>query len=137
MGRRDRTIASSPRLRFSPLEVFAQRQFQPILARILCGSGWRLVFMLVILHREPVRMRRSPKDSTGRIAGWAKCMFSTPSRRFRRWGRMGNRIDPQKELAGVQRRFSLVLVALQAGRALAQAGALWQGSARLVGAFFG
>ena len=38
IGRRGRRIASPPRLRFSPLEVFAQRQFQPILPGILAGS---------------------------------------------------------------------------------------------------
>jgi hypothetical protein len=33
--RRVREIASRPRLRFSPLEIRAQCQFQPILSRIL------------------------------------------------------------------------------------------------------
>jgi hypothetical protein len=29
------------------------------------GSGLCLLFIPVIVHREPVRMRRSPNDSTG------------------------------------------------------------------------
>src|ERR1700687_5918261 len=66
IGRRDRDIASPPRLRFSPLEIFAQRQLQPILARILCGgSGLPLGFILVILHRGPVSMRLSSNDISG------------------------------------------------------------------------
>src|ERR1700688_5232756 len=45
--RRHRDIAASLRLRFSPLEVFPQRQFQPILPRILFRrrSGSALAFM--------------------------------------------------------------------------------------------
>ena len=52
----------------------------------------------------------------------------------------GNRIGPQppqmKAAAGLQRRFWSFLMAMQAVRALARAEALWQGSARLVGAFW-
>ncbi|HWX06230.1 MAG TPA: hypothetical protein VN065_10400, partial [Bradyrhizobium sp.] len=67
IGRCHRDIAASPRLRFSPLEVFPQRQFQPILPRIVFRwrSGSALAFMLVILHREPVCI-------TGRMDRWAK-----------------------------------------------------------------
>ena len=56
-------------------------------------------------------------------------------------GEMGNRTGPQprglKQLAGIQPRFCRFLRASQAGRALARAGALWQGSARLGGALLG
>jgi hypothetical protein len=57
IGRCHRDIASRPGLRFSPLEIFAQRQFQPILPWIFRKrSGLALVFILLILHREPARM---------------------------------------------------------------------------------
>jgi hypothetical protein len=60
--RRGREIVSPPGLRFSPLQVFAQRQFQPILAQIPRGpSGLPLALVLAILHCRPVRMR-SPKS---------------------------------------------------------------------------
>src|ERR1700704_3780003 len=57
MGRCGRGIASPPRLRFSPLEVFAQCQLQPILPRIRLWSFCRRprAPVLLVLHRRPVR----------------------------------------------------------------------------------
>src|SRR4030088_2204591 len=67
IGRGHREIASALRLRFAPLEIFAQRQFQPILARIIpwflrSPSGLALVFILLTLHREPARMTGTKPD---------------------------------------------------------------------------
>ena len=45
--------ASSPRLRFPPLEILAQRQLQPVLPRI---RGGLFVFVRLFRHRGPVRM---------------------------------------------------------------------------------
>lgn len=59
-------IAASSRLRFSPLEIFAQGLLQSVLApilfcafaRIFCKrSGLTLAFAAIIRHREPVRIR--------------------------------------------------------------------------------
>ena len=48
-------IAPPPRLGFSPLEIFAQCQLQPILPRIFRGlSGLALALVLFIRHRQPV-----------------------------------------------------------------------------------
>jgi hypothetical protein len=68
-GRRHRDIASSPGLRFPPFEIVAQRLLQPILAGIFLRGRYGLVFVfiLLVLHREPVRM-------TGAKTRWAKCM---------------------------------------------------------------
>jgi hypothetical protein len=51
-GRCDRHPAAPPGLRFSPLEIFAQSQFQPILPRIL-PSIFALAFVRLIVHRRP------------------------------------------------------------------------------------
>src|SRR5215203_1260874 len=71
-------VASASRLRFSPLEVFAQCQLQPILPRIFGrGSGLPLELILLILHRAPVRVARSSSGSTGRITICALRAFAT------------------------------------------------------------
>jgi len=58
IGSRRRGIASRPGLRFSPLEIFAQCQLQPIPSRILHrGSGLNPAFVVFIRHRRPVRTR--------------------------------------------------------------------------------
>src|SRR5271168_4436338 len=50
-GRRRREIASLARLRFSPFEVFAQREFQPFLPPVFGGlSAPRPAFVPTIHH---------------------------------------------------------------------------------------
>ena len=62
-GRGRRRIAPSPRLRFPPLEIFAQRQFQPVLSRILrANAGLSLAFVLIVLHAGPVRKPPGMED---------------------------------------------------------------------------
>src|ERR1700738_880216 len=70
MGRCRHVLAPAFRLRFSPLEIFAQRLFEPVLSWILSwilrrifrralfhrGCGLRLGFIPVILHRRSVRI---------------------------------------------------------------------------------
>jgi hypothetical protein len=65
MGRCRRRTASSPFPGFSPLEVFAQCPFQPILPGIPAGMAGRtfgrgrvlpLAFILLIRHRGPFRL---------------------------------------------------------------------------------
>jgi hypothetical protein len=58
IGRRHRDMASRAGLRFSPLEIFAQRQFQPIRSRIFrVRTGLSLALIAVVVHRGPARMR--------------------------------------------------------------------------------
>ena len=55
IGRRARDVAPALRLRFSPLEIFAQRQFQPVLPGVFRRArGLPLAVTLLILHRRPV-----------------------------------------------------------------------------------
>src|SRR3982074_427081 len=97
MGRRRRDIASPPRLRFSPLEIFAQRQLQPILPQIFARvfprvffgvfggrSGLPFVFIFLIVHREPARM-------TGEIVWWSEnhALAPLPQRRLASFCRVG------------------------------------------------
>src|ERR1700744_87396 len=68
IGRREREIAAPPRLRFSPLEIFAQRQLQPVLTPVfLDGAGLPLAFVIAILHRgtcpNAPRLRRCQKET--------------------------------------------------------------------------
>jgi hypothetical protein len=51
-GRCDRRPAASPGLRLSPLEVFAQGQFQPVLSWILLWI-FALAFVRLIVHHRP------------------------------------------------------------------------------------
>ena len=65
-----RGLISSPRLRFSSLEIFAQRQLQPILPGILFRgpAGLALEFVLFIRHRRKlIRMCIASNDITGRL----------------------------------------------------------------------
>src|SRR5258708_37335010 len=72
IGRCRRDIASAPHLRFSPLEVFAQCELQPIPPRILAAlSALPLAFILHILHRRPDRMSRRETDGRNTCAGAA------------------------------------------------------------------
>ena len=95
-------IASAPCLRFSPLEIFAQRQFQPILswivswidprylAWIFCRRpGLRLAFVLVILHRGPVRMHccRNVGTRENRLMSEIHALASLPQRTLDGWHR--------------------------------------------------
>jgi hypothetical protein len=58
IGRRYRDMASGAGLRFSPLEIFAKCQFQPVRSRIFrVRTGLSLASIAVVVHREPVRMR--------------------------------------------------------------------------------
>jgi hypothetical protein len=78
IGRCERTFTALARLRFSPLEIFAQGPLQPFLGPIFCArSGLSLAFRLVILHRDPARrcradrgtaMRRSQKPGLSGLA---------------------------------------------------------------------
>jgi hypothetical protein len=88
IGRRHRDIASSPGLRFPPFEIVAQRLLQPILAGIFLRGryGLVLVFILLVLHREPVRM-------TGAKTRWAKCMHGLLCRNGR--GMSGIALSPR------------------------------------------
>src|ERR1700692_1189221 len=73
IGRREREIVPPPRLRFSPLEIFAQRQLQPVLARIFPKAcGLALAFVIAILHRRPARMRRCSNNIRGKWADGRK-----------------------------------------------------------------
>ena len=74
MGRCRCRIVSPPRLGFSPLQVFAQRPFQPILPGFLAriaGRAFRrgpvlpLAFVLLIRHRRPVRWPRRGRGTIG------------------------------------------------------------------------
>src|SRR5487761_1899685 len=69
-----REIVASSRLRFSPLEVFAQCQFQAVLTQILRGpSGSPRALFVAILHRRPARMLRYYETlSAENPTGWAK-----------------------------------------------------------------
>jgi hypothetical protein len=68
--RRGREIVARPGLRFSPLQVFAQRQFQPIPAQVPRGrSGLPLALVLAIPHCRLVRMR--PRKSVISVGGQA------------------------------------------------------------------
>ena len=64
MGRCRRDVVSSPRLRFSPLEVFAQRLLQPIPSCIFFRQMACPAFALfpVIRHHGPAFMRRAQRQ---------------------------------------------------------------------------
>ena len=129
-------IASRPRLRFSPLEIFAQRQLQPILSRILRrGSG---------LNPRALSLSSAIVDPFERASDHAARQNRRLSERQaldrpRHRRKMGNRIGPQPariEAASTRRRPLILRPVLTVAAALARAGALWQGSARLVGPFW-
>ena len=59
-GRCDRSLAAPPHLRFSPLEIFAQRELQPILPCIF-SRLFALAFVRLIVHRLPLYpIRKTP-----------------------------------------------------------------------------
>jgi len=79
-------ITSSPRLRLSPLEIFPQRQFQPILPRI--PGRLAVAFAFIVLHCGPVRMNgasqtQAPENRPTRDAA-LKFSASTSKWQFRR-----------------------------------------------------
>src|SRR5260370_10269488 len=77
MARCGRDVASAPGLQFSPLEVFAQRELQPVPPRIFSArSGLPLAFIPRILHRGPVRMSRRETDGRNTCAGASGATYS-------------------------------------------------------------
>ena len=150
-------IASPSRLRFSPLEIFPQRQFQPVLTPVAGGPAF--AFVLVSRHREPVEpgsVRTSNRPVTAaaatsrflpatmaslqgsgrRIAKTTPCKdrVDTGPRRFgEESGTKSARNRPIEGSHGDSTLISTVLRACQTPPALAQAGGLWQGSARSAG----
>jgi hypothetical protein len=70
-GRRWREIASLSRLRFSPLEIFAQRELQPFLTPISGGRSRRPpAFVSTIHHHQPSTadlksLRHKPRIRSG------------------------------------------------------------------------
>jgi hypothetical protein len=169
MGRCRRDVASSPRLRFSPPEVFAQRLLQPVSSciffrQLACPA---LGFVAVTRHRGPVSNASRLKPLSSGYIGFRLRMVQSPIPAF---GRdfvdtahravdfrkfclspapltAGSPCPPQdlppKSGAGsapiaahegylpLPAPILAVFVVQRAVRALARAGALWQGSARL------
>src|SRR5258708_9967362 len=67
-----RDVAAAPGLRFSPLEIFAQCELQPIPPRIFSAlSALPLAFIPRILHRGPVRMSWRETDGRNTCGGAA------------------------------------------------------------------
>jgi hypothetical protein len=150
-------IASSPRLRFSPLEIFPQRQFQPVLPRI--PGGLAFAFVLVVRHREPVgpgSVRTSNRPMTAAAAtlrslpatmaslrGLDKKSRKQPHAMMEQTSAgstLRRNREPNRPATGqlrfamaIPRWFRPFLRVSQAPPALAHAGGLWQGSARSAG----
>lgn len=156
-------IAASPRLRFSPLEIFPQRQFQPVLPRVLRRLALTVALTLIVLHRRPVRMNPLRAQAPENRPAPAKPRWDfppTPAMTARadrpRHGTAqmielrpyapdavagpgkenrtkSARNRPVKRCYDDSALISAVLRTCQAPPALAHAGGLWQGSARSVG----